>query len=147
MDTVRVEIPCELVKAAGWNGKDLSAEASAVLALELSRQDKVPLGRAAELCDMPVERFMHSAAEHDVPLHYGGAMRTGSHWNGWVCDRCLELVAPDFPGASAGWIRIVEPLGNADDASSEACAGVGAGEAAAISAARRWKPTRLPLLC
>lgn len=71
METVRVEIPSELVKAAGWNAEDLSAEASAVLALELYRQDKVSLGRAAELCDMPVERFMHFAAEHNVPMHYG----------------------------------------------------------------------------
>ena len=71
MDTVRAEIPAELVRAAGWNPENLSAEAAAVLALELYRQDKVSLGRAAELCQMPVERFMEFAARHNVPLHYG----------------------------------------------------------------------------
>jgi predicted HTH domain antitoxin len=71
METVRVEIPAELVRAAGWNSENLSAEAAAVLALELYRQDKVSLGRAAELCQMSIEQFMEFAARHNVPLHYG----------------------------------------------------------------------------
>ena len=71
METVRVEIPAELVKAAGWNMENLSAETARALALELYRQDKVSLGRAAELCQMPVEQFMEFAARHNVPLHYG----------------------------------------------------------------------------
>lgn len=33
--------------------------------------DKVSLGRASELCQMPMEQFMEFAAEHNVPLHYG----------------------------------------------------------------------------
>jgi predicted HTH domain antitoxin len=68
---VRVDIPTELVRAAGWNAENLSAEASAVLALELYRQDKVSLGRAAELCELPVEQFMQFGAQHNVPSHYG----------------------------------------------------------------------------
>jgi predicted HTH domain antitoxin len=71
METVRVEIPAELVRAAGWSAENLSAEAAAVLALELYRQDKVSLGRAAELCEMSIEQFMEFAAQHNVPLHYG----------------------------------------------------------------------------
>lgn len=71
METMRAEIPAELVRAAGWNPRNISAEAAAVLALELYRQDRVSLGRAAELCQMPVEQFMVFAAEHNVPLHYG----------------------------------------------------------------------------
>jgi predicted HTH domain antitoxin len=71
MDTVRVDIPAELVEAAGWNTDNLSAEAAAVLALELYRQDKVSLGRAAELCQMSVEGFMEFAVRHNVPQHYG----------------------------------------------------------------------------
>ena len=71
MDTVSVEIPAELVRAAGWDTENLSAEAAAVLALELYRQDKVSLGRAAELCQMAVEQFMEFGARHKVPLHYG----------------------------------------------------------------------------
>lgn len=73
MQTVRVEIPEELVRAAGWDPKNLSVEAARLLALELYREDKVSLGRAAELCQTPVEQFMEFAAGRDVRLHYGAA--------------------------------------------------------------------------
>jgi len=71
MQTMTVEIPAELVSAAGLNTSDLSAETARLLALGLFREDKVSLGRAAELCQIPVERFMEFAASHGVPLHYG----------------------------------------------------------------------------
>lgn len=71
METMRVEISAELVRAAGLDPDNLSAEAARLLALELYREDKVSLGRAAELCRMPVEQFMEFAARHRVPLHYG----------------------------------------------------------------------------
>lgn len=70
MQTVSVEIPAELVSAAGLDTSNLSAETAAILSLWLYRADKVSLGRAAELCGMPVERFMEFAAQHNVPLHY-----------------------------------------------------------------------------
>ncbi|MFN0172569.1 MAG: UPF0175 family protein [Bryobacteraceae bacterium] len=73
METIRAEIPMELVRVAGWKAENLSTEASAVLALELYRQDKVSLGRAAELCELPLERFIEIAAQHNVPQHYGAA--------------------------------------------------------------------------
>ena len=71
MQMVRVEIPAELVVAAGLNADSISAEATRLLALELYREDKVSLGRAAELCHMPTEQFMEFAGRHNVPLHYG----------------------------------------------------------------------------
>lgn len=71
MQTVSVEIPEELVRAAGWSFENLSAEAVPLLALELYREDKISLGRAAELCQMAIERFMEFSARHNVPLHYG----------------------------------------------------------------------------
>ena len=71
MQTVRVDIPAELVVAAGLDADDLSAEAARLLGLELYREDRVSLGRAAELCRLPVERFMEFAGRHNVPLHYG----------------------------------------------------------------------------
>jgi predicted HTH domain antitoxin len=71
VQTVNVEIPTELVLAAGFDASNLSAEMARLLALVLYREDKVTLGRASELCHMPVERFMEFAAQHDVPLHYG----------------------------------------------------------------------------
>jgi predicted HTH domain antitoxin len=71
MQTVSVEIPEELVRAAGWSLDNLSSEAVPLLALELYREDKISLGRAAELCQMAVERFIKFSARHNVPLHYG----------------------------------------------------------------------------
>ena len=50
---------------------DLAEETAKLLALELFREDKVSMGRAAELCHTPIAAFMEYAAEHDVPLHYG----------------------------------------------------------------------------
>jgi predicted HTH domain antitoxin len=71
METVRAEIPAELVVAAGLDADNLSAEATRLLALELYRGDRVSLGRAAELCHLPIEQFMEFAGRHNVPLHYG----------------------------------------------------------------------------
>ena len=71
MQTVRAEIPAELVVAAGLDAANLSAEATRLLALELYREDRVSLGRAAELCHLPVERFMEFSGRHNVPLHFG----------------------------------------------------------------------------
>jgi len=71
MQTSSVEIPTDLVLAAGLDTSDLSAETTRLLALELYREEKVSLGRASELCRIPVEQFMEFAAQHNVPLHYG----------------------------------------------------------------------------
>ena len=71
MQMVNVEIPTELILAAGLDPGNLSAETTRLLALGLFREDKVSLGRAAELCRMPAEQFMEFAARRNVPLHYG----------------------------------------------------------------------------
>ena len=55
METVRAGIPAELVIAAGLDADNLSAEAPRLLALELYREDRVSLGRAAELGHLPTE--------------------------------------------------------------------------------------------
>lgn len=52
------------------NPDDASSESAKLLALELYRQNKVSLGRAAELCDMPIEEFMVFAGKHEAPIHY-----------------------------------------------------------------------------
>jgi predicted HTH domain antitoxin len=67
METVDVKLPSELLKAANLEGGSLSEEAARLLALELYREDKVSLGRAAELCGTPVAAFMDFAAKHGVP--------------------------------------------------------------------------------
>ena len=71
MDTVDVRLSADLVRAAGWNPADPSTEASRLLALALYREDKLSLGRAAELCQTSVEQFLEFAGRHNVPLHYG----------------------------------------------------------------------------
>lgn len=67
MDTVHVELPTDLVQAANLREGELSQEAARLLALELYREEKVSLGRAAELCRTPVADFMEFAAAHGVP--------------------------------------------------------------------------------
>lgn len=67
MDSVNVKLPSELLRAANLEERNLSEEAARLLALELYREDKVSLGRAAELCETPVAAFMDFAAKHGVP--------------------------------------------------------------------------------
>ena len=71
MDKVSVDIPADLALAAEFEPNNLSGETARLLALELYHENRVSLGRAAELCHTPVEQFMEFAARHDVPLHYG----------------------------------------------------------------------------
>jgi predicted HTH domain antitoxin len=67
METVDVKLPSELLKAANLEEGSLSQEAARLLALELYREDKLSLGRAAELCQTPLAAFMDFAAKHGVP--------------------------------------------------------------------------------
>ena len=73
MKIVRVQLPEDLAEAAQLNRANPSPDAARLLALELFREDKISLGRAAELCETPVEAFMEFAGKRQVPLHYGGA--------------------------------------------------------------------------
>lgn len=67
METVRVDLPSALLRAANLEEKNLSQEAARLLALELYREDKVSLERAAELCQTALAAFMDFAAKHGVP--------------------------------------------------------------------------------
>ena len=67
MATLHVELPEELVTAAELDVTNLSQEAARLLALELFREEKVSLGRAAELCRTPLAAFMDFTAAHGVP--------------------------------------------------------------------------------
>jgi len=67
METVRIELPSALLRAANLDGGNLSQEAARLLALELFREEKVSLGRAAELCETAVADFVDFAAKHGVP--------------------------------------------------------------------------------
>jgi predicted HTH domain antitoxin len=67
MDTIRVEVPTALLRAANLEESNLSQEAARLLAVELYREDKISLGRAAELCQTPLAAFVDFAAKDDVP--------------------------------------------------------------------------------
>jgi predicted HTH domain antitoxin len=71
MKTVPLELPVELIRVANLDEEHLSAETARVVALLLFREDKISLGRAAELSRAPVEAFIKFAGSHGVPLHYG----------------------------------------------------------------------------
>ena len=73
MHGIQVTVPVELLEAAGVNPADASREATMLLTLELYRENKLSLGRAAELCQTSVEAFMLFAGRHEVPMHYGVA--------------------------------------------------------------------------
>ncbi len=74
METKPLELPAALLAVVGrLNTGDLAKETAKLLALELFREDKISMGRAAELCDMPLAAFMEYAAEHEACLHYGVA--------------------------------------------------------------------------
>lgn len=67
METERLELPAALLKAADLDHTHLSEDAARLLAVELFREDKVSLGRAAELCDTPLAAFMDFTAKRGVP--------------------------------------------------------------------------------
>ena len=74
METVNIELPAALLEAAKLDSANLSQEAARLLALELFREEKVSLARAAELCHTPLAAFMQFAAAHEVsPIRYGPA--------------------------------------------------------------------------
>lgn len=71
METVKIEVPVALLQAANPNATDLSQEAVRLLALELFREEKVSLSRAAELCRTPLAAFMDFVSMHGVsPIRY-----------------------------------------------------------------------------
>jgi predicted HTH domain antitoxin len=76
METVDVKLPPELLRMANLEGSSLSQEAARLLALELYREDKVSLGRAAELCQTPLAAFMDFLRRSTVSPRYGTALRT-----------------------------------------------------------------------
>jgi predicted HTH domain antitoxin len=54
METVSVELPAALLQAADLDASNLSQEAARLVALELFREEKISLSRAAELSGTPL---------------------------------------------------------------------------------------------
>jgi len=70
MTNVTVEIPEEVLELADLRGGSASNRATWMLVLELFREGRVSLGRAAELAGASVEEFMDFSAQRQVSLHY-----------------------------------------------------------------------------
>jgi len=65
MEMKSLELPVDLLQVVSQiSSGNLATETAKLLALELFREDKISLGRAAELCRTPIEVFMEFAAEH-----------------------------------------------------------------------------------
>jgi len=59
-------IPDEILKASGWSDDELLLE----LVLLLFQQEKVSLGKAAELLNMSQISFQRLLASRDICIHY-----------------------------------------------------------------------------
>ncbi len=69
---MQVDLPVALLQAANLDFENLSQGAARLLALELFREEKISLARAAELCHTPLAAFMDFASAHQVsPIRYG----------------------------------------------------------------------------
>jgi predicted HTH domain antitoxin len=106
--------------ASQLNAGDLAKETAKLLALELFRQDKVSMGRAAELCYTPIEAFIEFAAEHEVPLHYGIAdsKKTVTLWP-TAAVTVVSDSSPLITLARIGWLDLLNKLYGAIYVSSE----------------------------
>jgi predicted HTH domain antitoxin len=69
MSTVQVELPVELLELSG-TGEVPANAARRIMALELFRERRATLGKAAELAGLSVEQFMDFSARREVPLNY-----------------------------------------------------------------------------
>ena len=70
MSNVTVQIPQEALALAGLDDQSESDRARLLVALELFREERVSLGRAAELAGLSIEEFMEFSAHRQVPSHY-----------------------------------------------------------------------------
>lgn len=68
-DTIAVEIPAEVLRAAGMTAEQLLRE----LAVYLYREEKLSLGKAAQLASMTNWDFQLLLGTQGVKAHYGVA--------------------------------------------------------------------------
>jgi predicted HTH domain antitoxin len=66
MHTTTIDLPTALLEAAHLDVTNVSREAAQLLALELVREQKISLGRAAESSQTPLAAFMDFVARHGV---------------------------------------------------------------------------------
>jgi predicted HTH domain antitoxin len=79
MSTVTVQIPEEALTLAGLDDQPVSERARQLVALELFREGRASLGRAAELAGQSLEAFMEFSAQRQIPLHYTAEVLEQDH--------------------------------------------------------------------
>lgn len=79
MAMVLIEIAQELLSLAEVDTAQASHAAAQLIALELFREGRISLGRAAQLAGSTVEDFMDFSARREVPLHYAEAELAEDH--------------------------------------------------------------------
>jgi len=70
MSSVQVELSAELLALAQGADPQPSRAAAKLIALELFRERRISLGKAAELAGMALEEFMDFSAQREVSLNY-----------------------------------------------------------------------------
>lgn len=70
MSSVQVALSAELLALAQGVDPQPARAATKLIALELYRDHRVSLGKAAELAGMALEEFMEFSAQREIPLHY-----------------------------------------------------------------------------
>lgn len=89
-----MEIPDELVCAAGWNVDNLALETVRLLALELYGKTRYRLGGPLSYARWRSSGSWNSPAGITRPstMELTIWKKTGEHLNGSVCDRCLRCL-------------------------------------------------------
>ena len=65
-----LELPLETLEAAGITPAQTGTEVNRRLVLELYREGRVSLGKAAELAGLPLAEFLDFMAAHEAYLNY-----------------------------------------------------------------------------
>ncbi|AKG90785.1 putative small protein [Geoglobus ahangari] len=67
-EKVRVEFPFDVVKTIGI--KNFDSEVKLLTAIELYREEKVSLGKAAEIAELSIREFLYELRKRGVEINY-----------------------------------------------------------------------------
>ena len=70
MKNITIEIPEEVFNKARIDLKSASEEVRRLIALELYRERKISMSRAAEIAGMPLSEFLSLSSSKEIPIYY-----------------------------------------------------------------------------
>ncbi|MFO7966315.1 MAG: UPF0175 family protein [Archaeoglobaceae archaeon] len=65
---VRIELPDDIISILGV--KNLNNEARLLIAIELYREGKISLGKAAEIANLNIREFLYELRKREIPINY-----------------------------------------------------------------------------